>query len=326
MIQAVTLLSPNVGVVTVYSALISGHVFTHHPQKGHKLAEFARIFGFTMNHILDLSPIQDASSRLGGGFLNIFYFHPKIGEDSHPLWLAHIFFRWGWWWFNHQPADKGGFLSVGLLASSQDSALRSFRTNFETPSCIIYRSSEGCENDDGLTSTTSTVNELTVIRWQQRGGILFRKRLFGPGLWSMIVIFKGSCGSWWISLEFALGKCRSWGRVFRIITQKGVGLFLKKVWVVDVLPMANPNLGKHMEIWCVCRFSNAFDKQIYTHRIRVWYIYLHLVEFYMLFYGFDVGKYLHHTWILWDIDRSQGRIWEKTPLNGTMQSHHSRGS
>ena len=34
----------------------------------------------------------------------------------------------------------------------------------------------------------------------------------------------------------------------------------------------------------------------YTYRIHVWYIYLHLVDF----YGFHVGKYRYHTWILWD--------------------------
>ena len=42
--------------------------------------------------------------RLGGGFKQFLMFTPKIGEDSHPFWLGHIF-PMGWFNSTTKPED-----------------------------------------------------------------------------------------------------------------------------------------------------------------------------------------------------------------------------
>ena len=125
-----------------------------------------------------------------------------------------------------------------------------------------------------------------------------------------IVVFSQKTWIWAILCYFncSLGETPGWTTVFFMpqtlpLHQPCIDCFgseLEQTYVDGMLwalgPKTKPTMGL-VDTGLRNKCSSVTKLFCYTHRIHVWYIYLHLP------YRFkpDVGKYIYHTiWILWD--------------------------
>ena len=151
-----------------------------------------------------------------------------------------------------------------------------------------------------LTEIISTPYKNVRVRlpWRRLETLQYHRKRYS----SKSSVFRCYTTSFW---EQTAGNKQAFIPQFIVTTWSKPKISLRILFAAIQLRYPKPHAGNkihqriHPRIGRFGQVSRLHSKQCHCHsqRIHVWYIYLHLVDFY-IFYG--KCRWIYHTWILWD--------------------------